>query len=245
MTVDIAKLKALAEAAKNDCGDYVALNDYGMAMAPAVTLALLAEIERIERNRDMWKGQVERQAEALEQSRTEAKEWKDTVKFNEGCWSAERGTMLDKLQSARTEIERLRAVNTVGPVKIAFDLMDERDQIKAKPAHQEAEAGTLAERMKAAGMMTVDELIAGAPLDAFHRHAGVNSLETFGQWLEMRRREYASMQARRTLDKREDDELYEWVLAHAGVFGEAHINFKAAMAGHDKKGDSQETISHA
>jgi hypothetical protein len=115
-------------------------------------------------------------------------------------------------------------------------LAAERDQLKAKLLHQEVEAGTLAERMKAAGMMTVDELLAGAPLDAFTRHAGVNNLETFGQWLEMRRREYVTMQAKRTLDKREEDDLYEWVLAHAGVFGEVHVNFKAAMAAHEKNG---------
>jgi hypothetical protein len=112
----------------------------------------------------------------------------------------------------------------------------ELDQLKSKLMHQEAEAGTLAERMKAAGMMTVDELLAGAPLDAFTRHAGVNDLETFAQWLEMRRREYVTMQAKRTLDKHEDDDLYEWVLAHAGVFGEVHVNFKAAMAAHEKNG---------
>ncbi|WP_053159088.1 hypothetical protein [Pseudomonas protegens] len=45
MTIDKEKLKALAEAAQNDSGDYAALNDYGMAVPPAVTLALLAEIE--------------------------------------------------------------------------------------------------------------------------------------------------------------------------------------------------------
>lgn len=46
MSVDILKLKALATAAKRDQYDNVALNDYGMAMAPAVTLELIAEIER-------------------------------------------------------------------------------------------------------------------------------------------------------------------------------------------------------
>jgi hypothetical protein len=56
----------------------------------------------------MWKGQVERQAEELTSLRTEIAEWKDTVKFNEKCWSEERGTMIDKLQSARAEIEALR-----------------------------------------------------------------------------------------------------------------------------------------
>lgn len=253
MTIDIAKLKTLAEAAKNDCGDYVALNDYGMAVPPAVVLDLISEVERLERNRDMWKGQVERQAEELTSLRAEVEEWKGTLKFNEGCWSEERGTMIDKLQSARTEVERLGLkadslefakwscqVNQDAITKAGHETIDdlaaERDELKAKLMHQEVEAGTLAERMKAAGMMTVNELLAGAPLDAFHRHAGVNSLETFGQWLEMRRREYVTMQASRTLDKREDDDLYEWVLAHAGVFGEVHVNFKAAMAANEKKG---------
>jgi hypothetical protein len=86
----------------------------------------------------------------------------------------------------------------------------------------------LAERMKAAGMITVDELMSGSPLDAFMVHNGVNSLETFYQWLEMKRLEFVSMQARFTLDKREDDEMFEWVLAHAAVFGEVLINFKVA-----------------
>ncbi|MNF33082.1 hypothetical protein D3C85_448540 [compost metagenome] len=124
-----------------------------------------------------------------------------------------------------------------------IDVTRERDQLKAKLAHQDVEAGTLAERMKAAGMMTVDEILAGAPLDAFTRHAGVNSLEAFGQWLEMRRREYVSMQARRTLDKREDDELYEWVLAHAGAFGEVHVNFRAAMSAREKKWVTRKGLS--
>jgi len=47
MNIDKEKLKALAEAAQNDSGDYAALNDYGMAVPPAVTLALLAEIEAL------------------------------------------------------------------------------------------------------------------------------------------------------------------------------------------------------
>ncbi|WP_262381416.1 hypothetical protein [Pseudomonas sp. WS 5079] len=72
-----------------------------------VNAELKAENERIERNRDMWKGQVERQAEELTALREEATEWKDTVKFNEGCWSEERGTMIDKLQESRMRIKEL------------------------------------------------------------------------------------------------------------------------------------------
>lgn len=47
--IDYTELKRLAEAAKNDCGDYVALNDYGMAVPPAVVLELIADLERNQR----------------------------------------------------------------------------------------------------------------------------------------------------------------------------------------------------
>jgi hypothetical protein len=47
--IDCTELKRLAEAAKNDCGDYVALNDYGMAVPPAVVLELIADLERNQR----------------------------------------------------------------------------------------------------------------------------------------------------------------------------------------------------
>ncbi|ASN67323.1 hypothetical protein 7F11_49 [uncultured Caudovirales phage] len=72
-----------------------------------VNAELKAENERLERNRDMWKGQVERQAEELTALREEVTVWKDTVKFNEGCWSEERGTMIDKLQESRMRIKEL------------------------------------------------------------------------------------------------------------------------------------------
>lgn len=90
----------------------------------------------------------------------------------------------------------------------------------------------LADRMRAAGMMTIEEMLAGAPLDRFMKHAGVSDLETYGQWLEMKCREFLTMQAKRDLDKEPEDDMYEWVLAHAAVFQEARINFKAASDTH-------------
>lgn len=93
------------------------------------------------------------------------------------------------------------------------------------------QAASLADRMRAAGMLTIDEMLSGAPLDGFIRHAGVCDLETYKQWLDMKCREFLSMQAARELEKREDDDLYEWVLAHAAAFQEARINLRAAMRG--------------
>lgn len=87
------------------------------------------------------------------------------------------------------------------------------------------------ERMKAAGMLSVAELLAGAPLDAFMKHAGVNDMATFADWLEMRRAECVRMHARYDLGERDNgDDLYEWTIAHAAVFNEVHVNFKAAHA---------------
>jgi hypothetical protein len=57
----------------------------------------------------------------------------------------------------------------------------------------------------------------------------VSDLESYGQWLDMKCREFLTMKAKRDLEKREDDDLYEWVIAHAAAFQEARINFNAAL----------------
>ncbi|WP_085599695.1 MULTISPECIES: hypothetical protein [unclassified Pseudomonas] len=63
MNIDKERLKKLAQAAQNDSGDYAALNDYGMAVPPAVTLALLAEIERLEVDNSSMRGSTKRMGE--------------------------------------------------------------------------------------------------------------------------------------------------------------------------------------
>ena len=86
----------------------------------------------------------------------------------------------------------------------------------------------LDKRMKEAGMMSVTEMLENNPLGKFSVHAGVNDLETFEKWLLMRKEEFIGMQARMTLDDKEDDELFEWVIAHNAVFSEVLANFRAA-----------------
>lgn len=54
---DYSELKRLAEAALNDNGDYVALNDYGMAVPPAVVLDLIAEVEALRKDRTDWQAE--------------------------------------------------------------------------------------------------------------------------------------------------------------------------------------------
>lgn len=90
---------------------------------------------------------------------------------------------------------------------------------------------TLDERMKSAGMFSIEEMMAGPPIDSIIRHSGVCDMASYGEWLDIEYRSFTRMQARMELDGKEDDELYEWVLAHAAVFRAARVNFKAALAG--------------
>lgn len=84
-------------------------------------------------------------------------------------------------------------------------------------------------RMKAAGMMTIDQILSTKnPINRFMAHTGVTDIKSFEQWLEMRHREFAHMRVKYELDKNTKDELYEWVLAHSGALGEVIVNFRKA-----------------
>lgn len=94
----------------------------------------------------------------------------------------------------------------------------------------EQESAELDSRLRAAGMTGVAELLKGAPLDAFIKHAGVNDLGSLLQWAEMRRAECLRAMARYDLgEKPEGDDLYEWTVAHCAAFTELHINLRAAI----------------
>lgn len=86
----------------------------------------------------------------------------------------------------------------------------------------------LSARLKKAGMFTPEELLAGTPLDHWRTHTMVKDLDTFGDYLDMKCREYSTMMAGLQINKEEDSELFEWVLAHNGAYSDIRINFKAA-----------------
>lgn len=88
---------------------------------------------------------------------------------------------------------------------------------------------SLDEELKAAGMLTVSELLNGRPMDGFIAHSGVTDLSKFSEWLDMRTEEMLRMKARMILDKKEESELYEWVLSHCAVFNEVRINFNNSV----------------
>lgn len=87
----------------------------------------------------------------------------------------------------------------------------------------------LAERMKAAGMITIDEAINGGPMDLFLSHTGVRDMETYGQWLEMRRRELVKQVACHDLKIHVlNDDVLDFILGQSYAVGCAHINLKRA-----------------
>tara|TARA_R110000772_G_scaffold266786_2_gene389774 strand:- start:577 stop:855 length:279 start_codon:yes stop_codon:yes gene_type:complete len=88
---------------------------------------------------------------------------------------------------------------------------------------------TIDEELKAAGMLTVEELMAGQPIDGFQTNKDVTDLGDFIMWLDMRSKEMLRMKARMILDKKDDNELYEWVLSHCAVFNEVRFNLDAAL----------------
>lgn len=83
-------------------------------------------------------------------------------------------------------------------------------------------------RMREAGMIPLSEMLKNIPLEKWLAHAGVNDLQSFEDWLQMRRGEMLRMQATMEVKKQTDDELYEWVMSHAAVFTEVLCNFRAA-----------------
>ena len=88
---------------------------------------------------------------------------------------------------------------------------------------------SLDERMVAAGMIPLSTILSGeGVLKQWMAHTGVVDLDTFEQWLLMRYRELLIMRMPYELgDKDKSDELYEWVLGHAGAFSEVTANFRA------------------
>jgi len=85
-------------------------------------------------------------------------------------------------------------------------------------------------RMKEAGMMPVSVMLEQNAFGKFSAHAGVTDLDKFEEWIQMRRKEFITMQARMTLDDQEGDEMFEWVVAHVAVLGEVMANFRQATA---------------
>lgn len=87
---------------------------------------------------------------------------------------------------------------------------------------------SLDDRMKAAGMMSVSEMLERNALGKFSAHAAVTDLASFEQWVQMERQSFLYQQAEMTLSGKEKDEMFEWVIAHGAVLGVVMANFRQA-----------------
>lgn len=135
-------------------------------------------------------------------------------------------SLQNDLSNTRAEALALRTASEQQAHRVA-ELEAELASVRSLSTALDSDA-TLDERMVAAGMYSVAQVLAGKPLDAFIRHAGVSDLRTYEQWLDMKRAGFVKLQARLELAGREHDELYEWVMSHAAAFSEVAINFRAA-----------------
>lgn len=93
------------------------------------------------------------------------------------------------------------------------------------------EVASLDERMKAAGMYTIAEMMGVTPLTKWKSNPSINTLDAFSEWLDRKVREYHTMKAGYDLgEKSEDDELFEWVEAHAAVYGTIRDQFQVVRS---------------
>lgn len=124
--------------------------------------------------------------------------------------------LADELDEARAEIARLKGrIENAGTASTESEDMPEAD---------------LDTRLTAAGLLPLSQML--APMNRFQVHAGMDDLKFFETWLERKVREYTAMQARYDLgDRDKKDDLYEWVIAHAGAYHDVLVNFRAARAG--------------
>lgn len=137
----------------------------------------------------------------------------------------------ERLQQAMAALETQRSelMTSCATHKAAAEALEQEiAALRSRSTVFDTDA-SLADRLKAAGMRTVADVMAGSPIDAFMRHAAVHDLDTFAQWLIMRREESVKLHSRLVLEGREEDEIFDWVLSHSAAFGEALVNFKAAM----------------
>jgi Lar family restriction alleviation protein len=90
---------------------------------------------------------------------------------------------------------------------------------------------SLDDRMKAAGMYTVAEMMGVTPLTRWMSNPAINSIGAFSEWLDRKVSEYLRMKAAYDLgDKDESDELYEWVQAHSAVYSTIRDQFQVALS---------------
>ena len=86
----------------------------------------------------------------------------------------------------------------------------------------------LNERMIAAGMSPLKDLLEGCSLDKWRVHTHVTDIPSLLEVAECKHKEYTKTFIRYELGKEKDD-MYEWTLAHMAVWGDVVFNLRAAI----------------
>lgn len=106
---------------------------FAAAANPAAVLALIDRLERAERNRDMWKGQCERQAEALRKQAASAKMGMEAAKANGAAMERSAKAMLAQSNPDALESERqANALLTEENERLQRELDAAREQCRAR-----------------------------------------------------------------------------------------------------------------
>lgn len=77
----------------------------------------------------------------------------------------------------------------------------------------------LNEKLKARGMLTVEEILEGNLMGIFSTHVGVTDYESLCEWVYKEHENYLRMRLKYEVGDKEKDDLYEWIFAHSAVFG--------------------------
>lgn len=142
----------------------------------------------------------------------------------------------EKHEKLSAHILRMASTGSVGSPSYWDDFISNlNDALLAPVPAMPMQEQSIDEKMKTAGMLSVAELLKGAPLDGFMKHAGVKDLDSLLAWAEIRRGECLRAQAAYDTGSKEPDDMYEWVVAHCAVFTELHVNLRAAIAGEKSK----------
>lgn len=99
---------------------------------------------------------------------------------------------------------------------------------------------TIDEQLEQARLITIAErLKCESGLDAFARHANVEALDSFAQWIENTRRENMEMIARHDLGIHEmSDDIADFVYGKSAILWEVHVNLKHVLNNMSKENGS-------
>jgi hypothetical protein len=120
------------------------------------------------------------------------------------------------------DYQRLCQLRPIVEKNVPFQAPSEEAQNRTQ-----AEIAEIDNKLIAKGMIPLSTMLNSNPLGMFATHVGVNNLDRFEQWLNMRFSEMMGLKSRMLIAGTVDNEMFEWTLAHAAILGEIRTQFFA------------------